>query len=100
MCSHEPTSFEASGTFRNNLLFHSEELFVPRPKPKLEKQHLSAICDAYSINSQLPFIFGGRLFHPQSEKTPCHGDKDPHYLGFDHVNNITSREQIMKLLIM
>jgi hypothetical protein len=51
--------------FRNNLIFYGEELLDPRPTPKLEDHPLSLSATAYSIHSQLPFISGGRLLHPQ-----------------------------------
>jgi len=33
---------------------------------------------AYSIYSQLPYISGGRLLHPQPEDAPYRGHRDPH----------------------
>jgi hypothetical protein len=43
-------------SFRNKLIFFSEELLAPRPTPKLKEHPLSAVPTAYSIYSQLPSI--------------------------------------------
>jgi hypothetical protein len=61
--------------FRNRLIFYGEELLAPRPTRRTTACRLSAT--AYSIYSQLPFISGGRLLHPQPEDALCHGEKDP-----------------------
>lgn len=48
--------------FRNIVRFYAEELLVSRPNPTLEDHPLSAVleCFFFSIDSQLPFISGGR----------------------------------------
>jgi len=55
-----------------------EELLAPRPTPNLEDHPLSTATNAYSMYSQLPYMFGGSLLHPQPHDAPCHGDRDPH----------------------
>jgi len=53
-------------------------LLAPRPTPKLEDLPLSAIRNCFSVCSQLPFISGSRLLHPQPENAPCRGVKGTH----------------------
>jgi hypothetical protein len=55
-----PRRFE---TFRNLLLFYGEVLLAPRPKPKLEDQPLSAVCDC------LFNVFAPTLWRPSPPST-------------------------------
>jgi hypothetical protein len=64
-------------TFRNKQFFHCEELLAPRPNPKLEDHHLSAVRDCFFNVLHLPYVFGGRLLLPQPENAQCRGDRDP-----------------------
>jgi len=50
------------------------ELLAPRPIPKLEDHPLSVVETVYSMYSQVPFVCGGRLLHPQSEGRPSRSD--------------------------
>jgi hypothetical protein len=59
--------------FRNKLIFL--RLHTQTPSWSTTNCRLSAT--SYSIYSQLPFIPGGRLLHPQPEDAPCRGDKGP-----------------------
>jgi hypothetical protein len=59
-------------TCRNMLISYGEELLVPA-QPSSWKMSATA----YLINSQLPSVYGGYFFYPQSENASCHGDKGP-----------------------
>jgi hypothetical protein len=63
--------------FITNIGFHSEELLAPRPTPKLEDHHLSAVCyclfNLY-IRSYPPY--SRPFLHPEPEDAPCRGDRD------------------------
>jgi hypothetical protein len=61
-------------TFRNKLIFYGDELF-PRPTPKLGTTACWLSATAYSVYSQLPFISGVRILHPQPEDAPSSCDK-------------------------
>jgi hypothetical protein len=57
-------------------LFFLRRVVSPMPNSpswRITPCRLSAA--AYSIYSQLPSIFGGRLLHPQNEGAPSRGDK-------------------------
>jgi hypothetical protein len=50
------------------------------PHPKSPSWRTTPSClsvTAYSVYSQLLFISGARLLHPQPEDMPCHGDMGP-----------------------
>jgi hypothetical protein len=63
--------------FRNMVIFYGEELLAPRPTPKLEDHHLSAVhvclfnVFAATLHIRRPFL------QPQPEDAPCRGDRDP-----------------------
>jgi hypothetical protein len=62
--------------FRNMVIFYGEELFAPRPTPRLEDYPLSAVRDclfnvfAATLHIRRPFL------HPKPEDAPCRGDRD------------------------
>jgi hypothetical protein len=62
--------------FRNKLIFLRRGV-SPTPNPQAGGPPLVGCPTAYLIYSQLPFISGGRLLHPQPEGAPCRGDKGP-----------------------
>jgi hypothetical protein len=45
--------------------------------PNLRTTHCRMSKTAYSIYSQLPSIYGGRLLYPQAEDAPCRGKSGP-----------------------
>jgi len=55
--------------FRNYASFYSEELFAPRPTPKLEDHPLSVVRDCL-FNTFVATL------HPQHEDVPFYGDRD------------------------
>jgi hypothetical protein len=67
--------------FRNTVILYGEELLAPRPTPKLEDQHLSAVRDslfnvfAATLHIWRPFL------HPQPEDAPCRCNRDPLITG-------------------
>jgi hypothetical protein len=40
------------------------------------------VCSCLFQTSQLPFISGGHLLHPEPEDATCHGYKDPHNVAW------------------
>jgi hypothetical protein len=66
--------------FHNKLTFYSEGLLVPRPTPKLDDHPLSFVHGClFSIFATTLHSRRGSL-HPQSEDTPCCGDKETHLI--------------------
>jgi hypothetical protein len=57
--------------------FYDEELKSHAQPPSWRTTPCRLSATAYSVYSQPPSIYGGRLLHPQPEDAPCHGDKGP-----------------------
>jgi len=59
------------------IYFYGEQLLAPRPTPKLEDHHLSAVrhCLFNIFVSILPYL--RPFFHPQPEDAPYRGDREP-----------------------
>jgi hypothetical protein len=70
-------------TFHKKLIFYSE-LLARRPTPNLGVHPISPVATSHSIYSQLSFISGGLLLHPQPEDAASRGDKGPTRHGEPH----------------
>jgi len=46
------------------------------PTLKFDVHHSSAVGDWLFNIFGRPFVYGGRLLHPQVEEAPCHGEGD------------------------
>jgi hypothetical protein len=67
--------------------------FYPHAQPESWRTTLCRLsATAYSMHSQLPFISGGRLLHPQTQDAPCRGDKGPTSLGINQNHVIKTYE--------
>jgi hypothetical protein len=53
-------------------------LFTPPQPPKWSITPCQLCVTAYSVTSQVSYISGGHLLHPQPEDVPWHGDRNPH----------------------
>ena len=60
-----------------NMGFHGEALLAPRPTPQVGGPHLVG-CPRLLIQFICSYPpYRRPFFHPQSEDTPCRGDRDP-----------------------
>jgi hypothetical protein len=73
--------------FNKKVFFYGEDLFAPRPTPKLENHPCQPPTTA-SIHSQLPSVSRGRLHHLQPEDAPYRGDRNPRLTWYSYNTQI------------
>ena len=76
--SQEPAKFRGVlQYFVTWLVFSGEELLAPRPTPRLEDHHLSAVRYCLFNTFAATLHIWRSFLHPQPKDAPCSGDRDP-----------------------
>jgi hypothetical protein len=75
-----------------SLFFYDEELLAQRRNLRLEDHPLSLVLNCLFSMFAATSILDGRVFHLQSEDTPCHGD-----MAFNGLHGVISQK--IELLI-
>ena len=72
---NSPPSLRPREMFCNAVIFYSEELLAPRPKPELGDHPMSTVHDFFQhIRGYSPWC--KPFLHPQREDEPCRGDRN------------------------